>query len=95
MKRLLTIVGIVAVAYTFTVLAAWAEPRYTSFSHAALGLGVYITFAICALLHIDFLGNSFLPDYLITAFNTLIYAGLIGLLLRLFRFSRERHDQWR
>jgi len=92
MSRLLRTVLIVLAAFVFTELAARAELRHPVFAHTVTGPGVFITFAICLVLHINFWGNSPLPDYLITGFNTLIYAGLMSLLLKLWEHRPWRHD---
>ena len=77
MNRLLKIGLIVVLAYAFTVLAVRAEPRYPAFSHSVAAPGVAITFAMSFLLRRDFM-----VGYLDIAFNTLIYSGLIALLLK-------------
>lgn len=95
MKRILRIALTVVAAFLFTVFAGWAEPRHPSFSHNVTFPGIWITFAIYALLHLDLLGPSPLPGFLSIAFNTLIYSGLIGLLLKVCRRHSVRHDQQR
>ena len=93
MNRWLRMLLIVGAAFAFTILAAQAEPRHPAFSHNVTAPGVLIVLAIYMLLRLDFLGHSPLPGYLSIAVDTLIYSGLIALLLKLCKRRPRRHDE--
>ena len=93
MNRGLRMLLIVGVAFAFTILADRAAPRYPAFSHNVTAPGVLIMLVIYMALRLDFLGNSPLPGYLSIAVDTLIYSGLIALLLKLCKRRHRRHNE--
>jgi hypothetical protein len=56
-------------------------------------MGIWIVLAIYTVLRLDFLGHSAIRNYLILAIDTLIYSGLIVLLLKLCKRRAERHHK--
>jgi|HubBroStandDraft_2_1064218.scaffolds.fasta_scaffold26234_2 hypothetical protein len=93
MNRWLRTLLIGGVAFAFTILAARSEPRHPNFSHSVTGMGIWIVLAIYTVLRLDFLGHSAIRNYLILAIDTLIYSGLIVLLLKLCKRRAERHHK--